>query len=262
METSAIVERSQKPRFGPLASAQVVNPVRNLSKARTKILEFLSHGPYTVSSLAMLTGQHENTIREHLDALVDQELATKYQSTEHLRGRPAWLYRSSNERDQSGIDEYAGLASALAGSISRSSSHPRNDAVEAGWAWASELVRNSHVNPHRNHNGSDKKHATATRRDVITLLSQLGFAPTHNVGFTRNKLTRCPLLAAARQYPDIICNVHLGIVRGALSEFGADAAEIENVDLRPFSEPGACRLEFALAAIKHSISSHETGTAL
>ena len=236
------MKRSQKPLFGPLPSTQVRHRVRNLSKARAKILKLLANGPCTVSSLAVLTGQHENTIREHLDALVDEDLAIKYQSTEHLRGRPAWLYRFSEEPDQPLFGEYAGLASALAGSIARSSSRPNDDAVEAGTRWARDLVHNSLLNPHRNHEGTTKTSSLAIRRNVITLLNQLGFAPKHNVEITRNKLTRCPLLDAARQYPDIICNVHLGIVRGALSEFGADTTQIDKADLRPFSEPGACLL--------------------
>lgn len=216
-----------------------MNNVRNLSKARSKILELLSDGPCTVSSLAMRTGQHENTIREHLDALVDEDLAVKYQVSEHLRGRPAWLYRTL---DQSSIGEYAGLASALAGAIVRRSANPAHEAMEAGIAWAPELIRNSKVisDPHQNR--ANKKNAAATRRNVVRLLEKLGFAPKPNADAKRIKLTRCPLLEAARQHPNVICNVHLGIVRGALKELGAEPKNIDKVVLEPFSEPGACLL--------------------
>ena len=234
-----MTERSHKPHLGPLASAQNKDRVRNLSKARSKILELLNHGPCTVSSLAMRTGQHENTIREHLDALVDLNLAIKYHSTEHMRGRPAWFYRTPDKVDQSDIGEYAGLASALAGAIARSSAHPVNDAIDAGIAWAPELVRNSQLN----HNGTIKNNPIAIRRDVVSVLNHLGFAPKQNADFARIKLTRCPLLDAARQNPEIICSVHLGIIRGALGELGANAINIDRVHLAPFSEPGACLLK-------------------
>lgn len=242
METSPIDERSQKKAFGPLPSAHNSNRVRNLSKARAKILALLSNGPCTVSSLAVRTGQHENTIREHLDALVDEDLAVKYQSTEHLRGRPAWLYRLCDDRDQSRIGEYAGLASALAGSIARTSAHPKVDAIEAGKTWARELVQQIEFAPDDTHRHVAKASAIAMRRNVISLLERLGFAPKANVDLTKNKLTRCPLLDAARQYPDIICNVHLGIVRGSLDEIGADAHQINEAELLPFAEPGSCIL--------------------
>jgi hypothetical protein len=38
----------------------------------------------------------------------------------------------------------------------------------------------------------------------------------------------------------VVCGVHLGIVRGALEEYGADS---DRTDLQPFAEPGACRLD-------------------
>lgn len=216
-----------------------MSKVRNLSKARSKILELLSDGPCTVSSLALRTGQHENTIREHLDALVDEDLAARYHDNEHSRGRPAWSYRTL---DQSGIGEYAGLASALAGAIVRGSSNPSHEAMEAGIAWAPDIIRNSQVISEPHLNRANKKKATAMRRKVVSLLEKLGFAPKPNADVIRIKLTRCPLLDAARQHPNVICNVHLGIVRGALKEFGAEPKSIDKVVLEPFSEPGACLL--------------------
>ncbi len=212
--------------------------VRNLSKARAKILEFLSQGTCTVASLATKTGQHENTIREHLDALVEDDLAIRYQSIEHSRGRPAWFYRAVNETDRPVFNEYSGLASALAGSIARTSSHPIEDAIEAGISWAKVLVTESR----KNSKGEDEKakNAITSRRNVISLFKNLGFAPKHNPDLSKIKLTRCPLLDAARQYPDIICSVHLGIVRGALAEFGAAPAAVLKAELEPFALKGAC----------------------
>jgi len=187
----------------------------------------------------MHTGQHENTIREHLEALVLADLATKYQGTEHMRGRPAWFYRACDKSDQSDIGEYGGLALALAGAIARSSAHPTMDAINAGEAWAPELVRNSRLNI----NSKSKKNGISIRRNVVAVLKHLGFAPKQNGDFTRIKLTQCPLLDAAHQNPEIICNVHLGLIRGALGEFGADASRIDRADLAPFSETGACLLK-------------------
>jgi predicted ArsR family transcriptional regulator len=54
------------------------------------------------------------------------------------------------------------------------------------------------------------------------------------------RLTTCPLLEAAHRFPDVVCGVHLGIVRAALEEYGGDPTRSE---LLPFAEPGACRLE-------------------
>ena len=72
---------------------------------------------------------------------------------------------------------------------------------------------------------------------VVDLLDELRFEPQPSAGAVR--LTTCPLLDAARRNPDLVCQVHLGIVRGVLGELGADP---DAADLVPFAEPGACRL--------------------
>jgi predicted ArsR family transcriptional regulator len=83
----------------------------------------------------------------------------------------------------------------------------------------------------------------AARRKVIDLLDELGFAPSADARARVVKLHRCPLLEAAHQQPEVVCGVHLGIVRGALEELGNDPDRTENTALQPFSEPGACRLD-------------------
>jgi predicted ArsR family transcriptional regulator len=85
--------------------------------------------------------------------------------------------------------------------------------------------------------------ALARRREVVAMLEELGFAPSPDARAAVVRLRRCPLLEAAHDYPDVVCGVHLGIVRGALDELGNDPARTERTALQPFSEPGACRLD-------------------
>ncbi|MGN6131795.1 MAG: transcriptional regulator, partial [Nocardioidaceae bacterium] len=75
--------------------------------------------------------------------------------------------------------------------------------------------------------------------EVVALLDDIGFAPEADDRNTVVRLPRCPLLEAAHKNPDIVCSVHLGLVRGALEEYGGDP---DGTDLLPFAEPGACRL--------------------
>jgi predicted ArsR family transcriptional regulator len=73
----------------------------------------------------------------------------------------------------------------------------------------------------------------------VAVLDGLGFAPETDRHATRVRLRQCPLLEAAREQPDVVCSVHLGIVRGALGAWGAESGD---VTLVPFAEPGACLL--------------------
>lgn len=190
-------------------------------------------GPRNLADLSNATGLHPNTLREHLEALVARGLARRFRAAPHGRGRPAWLYEATAAEPGAGA-EYAGLAATLAAHIHRTSSDPRQDAVEAGSAWGRELARKAG----RPHGEGDAE----ARRKVVDLLGEVGFAPETDEAATSARLTRCPLLDTAKEYPDVVCGVHLGIVRGALDEYGADRSR---TSLVPFAEPGACLLHLA-----------------
>lgn len=195
-----------------------------------------------MSALAETTGLHVNTLREHLDGLTLLGLVVRRRAAPSGRGRPAWLYQATEpaEPDQEGRDElteYAGLASALAGAIARVSDDPSRDAARAGEDWGRGLARGS---------GEASVTPEEARDAVVGLLDDLGFEPRRTAGDLKTvRLTRCPLLQAAHSNTEVVCSVHLGVVRGALRAFGADPA---GSGLLPFAEPGACLLTVPPAA--------------
>jgi predicted ArsR family transcriptional regulator len=79
-----------------------------------------------------------------------------------------------------------------------------------------------------------------SRRQVIALMDDLGFKPIADQELDRIRLTRCPLLQAARANEAVVCSMHQGLVEGALAGYGA---KHEVVTLLPFAEPGACLLD-------------------
>lgn len=203
-----------------------------------------------MTALSELTSQHPNTVREHLDGLVGDRLAVRTRAPAQGRGRPAWLYGAGPEAGSDpGAREYAGLASALAAQIARTSLHPGADSIEAGRSWGHDLVRqfpaaSTSTSTSALGVGTTKHRSAVTaRRQVVALLDELGFAPSTDVRAGVVKLHRCPLLEAAQEYPEVVCGVHLGVVRGALAELGATTEQTEQTALQPFSEPGACRLD-------------------
>ncbi len=218
--------------YGPRPGSGRPHRGQPLSRARAALLDTLSQQPEptTLAALVASTGLHANTLREHPEALVGLGLVSRQREEPSGRGRPAWLYEAT---DDSGSSEYAGLADTLAAAIHRSSSSPREDAIAAGTDWGRELARDRGVST------TPPTHKAA-RREVVGLLDELGFAPEADDRQAVVRLTRCPLLEAAHRHPDVVCGVHLGIVRGALEEYGAEPSR---TDLVPFAEPGACRLD-------------------
>lgn len=224
------MENNQGPArgYGPRAGV----PARPLSAARTAVLDRLraQPEPLTLASLVAATGLHENTLREHLAALVRRGLVRRHRAEPTGRGRPAWLYELTEEPAGSGA-EYAGLASALAAAIARTNADPGPAAAAAGEEWGRELARARGATPLDSRPAHD---------EVLGLLDDLGFTPEAMADRPAEvRLTHCPLLEAAHRHPEVVCAVHLGIVRGALSEYGADPT---GSALEPFAEPGACLL--------------------
>jgi len=213
------------PRPRPATSSGVPT-----SRAAAAVLALLAAepGPATAAALADRAGQHPNTIREHLDALVDQGLARRRRARSEGRGRPSWLYAVVAPPDPAA--EYAGLATALALQIARSSTSPRADALEAGAAWGAQLAA---------HQAEDASTPARARAGVVRLLESLGFAPEADARTMRVRLPQCPLLDAAMEQPDVVCGVHLGLARGALDTWHTSS---EGTSLEPFAEPGACLL--------------------
>lgn len=224
--------------FGPLPSTTSrVHEARG--RAAAGVLASLEEhdGPLTVVALAERLGQHPNTLREHLDALVAAGLAERSRAVASGRGRPAWLY-AAVPASEDGSREYAGLATALAMQLAHTSENPRAEAAAAGQAWGARLAGATRPRP-----GT----SAAIRRGVVDVLDELGFAPEADSRTTTVRLPRCPLLEAAREQPEVVCSVHLGIVRGAMSTWGAEA---DGIQLVPFAEPGACLLHLTDTSVR------------
>ena len=206
----------------------------SVGRAALAVLRIVEQeGPVAITGLAASAGSHENTLREHLRTLERAGLVRRVAGPRHGRGRPPWLYSAVPARSGPAA-EYAGLARTLAGVLHRTSTQPFQDGVTAGIDWGRELA--AAVAPVPVPSDDDGR---AARGRVVALLDEMGFAPEVDAEHRSVRLPRCPLLDAAREYPDVVCGVHLGIAKGALRESGADDA---TTVLLPFSEPGACRL--------------------
>ena len=213
-----------------------------LSPQRALVWEELGrNAPLTVGALAAATGLHENTVREHLDGLERVHLISKTRAPAAGRGRPAWLYSARPAQESIVMHDNVALATVLAGQIARSSSSPGAVATAAGQEWGRALVADWPV----------ERTAGSARRRITSLLDDLGFAPEADRDHRRLRLVSCPMLAAARQYPEVVCAVHAGLVASALAALGDDQ-DAGQVDLKPFAEPGACLLHLGAPARRTS----------
>src|SRR5699024_9993433 len=161
-------------------------PQTDLTPAVAFVREHLASqaGAVTISALAAMTGLHQNTVREHLDQLVEAGAATKTTAASTGRGRPAWLYRATSS-PRTGTSEYLGLASVLAAHIDRTSANPREDGIAAGIDWGRDLAREAAEERAAAEAGpadgdaasSSAPEGISAAEETVTLLDELGFAP-------------------------------------------------------------------------------------
>lgn len=185
----------------------------------------------TIPHLAQQLGGHPNTTRAHLETLVEHDLIRREIAPATGRGRPRYIYRLTKAgvgalRPGPIAPEFAGLALALANYLSRHSDRVALDAQAAGRAWAERE--------------DDEIETASTRLDVVTdKLATMGFEPeaTTDEKGSRVLLRACPLLAAAAENTQVICNVHLGLLQGALAKRDLPSDDIE---LFPMGDPHGC----------------------
>lgn len=229
------------PPIGPAPTRLGDEAARDLDPARARVLRAVRdagwQGGATVAGLAAHLGGHPNTVRHHLGALAADGLVTSEDPSARPPGgpgRPATHYRVTAAGEAalgSGaemVEEYVALAGAFADRLAAHGGDPGADALTVGRAWGSAIAAR----------GGATDVPPGTR--VVGLLERLGFSPAPEAEAPRTVLLRtCPLLDAARRHPEVVCQVHRGLVEGVLTSGGVD----EEVELRAFDRPGACVLE-------------------
>lgn len=188
--------------------------------------------PVTVGALAAELGQHSNTVREHLDALVRLGLAERRQLPSAGRGRPAYGYATA--ADRLAPRAYLAVIEALAGHLEASSPMPAAAAEQLGREYAARLAPGPPVRQR-----APERRAVAT---VAVLMTELGFVGELDRQRALARITRCPLAAAVESHREIVCGFHQGMVHGVSDRL---APEHVTVELLPMAQPGACLLSAA-----------------
>lgn len=189
-------------------------------------------GPLDVATLSDGVGLHPNTVREHLALLGQAGLVTHTTEKQSRPGRPRLLYEASPREMRSPESEgYRFLAEVLAGYMKATLADPAAAAEEAGRVWGRYLVERPAP--------FDPPDTTRVVDQMVTTLAELGFAPEPRREGKRIqvRLHDCPFRDMAHPHGDVVCSVHLGILRGMAEELGG---EVSVEDLLPFVEPSLC----------------------
>lgn len=205
-------------------------PAAPLGGSRSTVLNVLrASGPMGVREVAEQTGLHPNTIRFHLDGLVEAGLAERTVEERAQPGRPRTFYRASSA--DRGTRSYRLLAQILTSLITGTMPNPVKAAIEAGQAWGRYLT--DRVAPFQRI-GSEEA------LDRLTgLLTDIGFVSRteSDAEGAVIRLVHCPFREIAEENQKVICPLHLGLIQGALAEMNAPLTADR---LDPFVEPQLC----------------------
>lgn len=228
------------------------------SISRTAVLELLlSRGePLGVSEVAQHVGLHQNTVRSHLDLLVDSGYAIRRSDAPSGPGRPRVVYEATEAPH--GEHNYRLLAELLAQYLTDTSEHPGEVAADAGRSWArtTGLRKKQGSYETAETDGTDGTSPAPRLSEadsiaaVVRMLGDSGFAPEVSADGTSINLHRCPFRELAVSHQDVVCGAHLGIIQGALAELGT---KISATRLLPFVTPGLC-----VATLTRSVASSDT----
>ena len=200
--------------------------------SRARILaELAEDGLLDTRELAKRVGLHVNTVRVHLSVLTDAGLVETETQPPQGRGRPRLAYRAVGEPpDESGGRRYRLLAEILTTLVARYGGEATERLEEIGEAWGRHLVESPPP-------GDELSDAEAVER-LLALLDDVGFQPELETGRRRRITMRpCPFLELARRHQEVVCPIHLGMMRGALGELGATT---QATRLEPFVRDDLC----------------------
>jgi len=208
---------------------------------RTHIIQILRDAkePLSVVQVADMVGIHANTARFHLESLVDAGLATREAEASAQPGRRRILYsgtlpNQTHERAQG----YRLLAEILTSTIANKFPEVGKEMYDVGLQWGSYLT--SRPAPFETLDEDEIGHRVMDKLDALWFAPELKDTPSpHFI------LHNCPFIESAKEAPDVVCRLHVGMVNGSLAEL---RSTMRVVELEPMIQPHTCLAWLGLAS--------------
>lgn len=168
-----------------------------------------SFTPKSTAEIAQTLGLHPNTIRPHLERMRDIGLLQVVVDAKGTVGRPQHRYSLAPDAPTLGLEppSWPVLARMLADVAAFMA--PENDDVAA-------------MGEEQGRAAADRRRGRPCVDALVDALAELGFDPaaTTEGRATTIAFTSCPFRDLAEQYPDLVCNLHRGLIEGFVDELG------------------------------------------
>jgi predicted ArsR family transcriptional regulator len=194
------------------------------SYSRVKILHALqTRGERTIAELCDATALHPNTVREHLQRLMDGGYVVAESEHRQTRGRPRTLYSAA-----SGSHRVSPIAQQKARAAAQ-----RGDLMRRVMPWTAT---------------PDSALPAAAVHQIDALVEDLveaGFDPAIDENSLTLDITPCPHADTEAEHRDTLCAVHLGLMDSVLAQAGGPL----RIDtMAAACDPRQCVVRLMLAA--------------
>ena len=223
----------------------------SLNPTQHQVLRTLARSsePLRVDEIGELLDLHTNTVRAALNVLQEKELVKRSPQAASGRGRPSWLYRATVTTDTAQIaNEFAGFTKAVAEQISLTTQDPMMAAKKLGQTWGQQVLDRGIPAAAEPEDGtlpppswSDSPGENAANLQIF--FSELGFEGRPGETDSEINLHQCPLTTPGQPRPEIICQIHSGMVNKIVTELsgGQWATALE-----PDAGPGFCQVRLLM----------------
>jgi predicted ArsR family transcriptional regulator len=192
--------------------------------------------PLATSEIAESLGLHPNTVRPHLERMREVGLLEVAADTRGSVGRPQHLYRLAADAPSLGLEPptFPLLARMLL-RVAESTGVDVADVIDVG----------------REQGAIDATRTRRRSRACVAALSdrlaELGFDPAvvADDEVATVAFTHCPFRELAEAAPDLVCNLHRGMVEGFVDELGG--AEVSTFHTLVDRVP--CQVELAISSV-------------
>lgn len=225
------------PPNPPRPSTELFDDALKLSPKQRLVLDTLQDFPAGARAveLAETLNMHVNTVRGHLDELVEQRAVQVLRSPAQGRGRPSLIFQVRVPNTTAVANEYISLVEVLAAALEEKGGDVAGD---IGRAWAEKMSADTRPTPET---------IDAAVGRLYVLLRDIGFDPELPTPTERRDspdeavlpLHSCPFIGADGAAPSkFICEVHAGFLR-------ANVSENLHLTLTPLSAERQCRVHLS-----------------
>ena len=168
-----------------------------------------SVSPKATAEIAEVLELHPNTIRPHLERMRDIGLLQVWVDAKGTVGRPQHRYSLAPDAPSLGHEPSAwpGLARMLA---------------EVAAFMAPEVDDVAALGEEQGRAAAERRRGRPCVPALVDALAELGFDPAaaEEGKVATIAFTQCPYRELAEQYPDLVCNLHRGLIEGFVDELG------------------------------------------